>query len=154
MQVKLDVGPPYGQIDVKVDLPSDYPFRPPTMTITSRIFHPNVYKDSGLVCMRWFKKNQSHNSWSCHVVIVAVKYLNPAPSTQQRHLAWTQSWFGAQPGILLLFWRKCSVDQVTAGPNLTLFFKGPAKCYLRAKCELASEHRCKQRFHVVILVFF
>ena len=66
VQVKLDVGPPYGPIDVKVDLPCDYPFKPPTMAITSRIFHPNVYKESGLVCMRWFLKNQSHNSWSFH----------------------------------------------------------------------------------------
>ena len=52
MQVKLDVGPPYGKIGVKVDLPSQYPFEPPKMAITSKICHPNVYKDSGRVCMR------------------------------------------------------------------------------------------------------
>ena len=52
MQVKLDVGPPYGKIEVKVDLPSQYPFEPPKMAITSKICHPNVYKDSGRVCMR------------------------------------------------------------------------------------------------------
>jgi len=51
VQVKVEGGPPYGQIEVNVDLPTNYPFVPPTMTIASTIFHPNVYKGSGLVCM-------------------------------------------------------------------------------------------------------
>lgn len=39
---------------VKVDLPARYPFAEPTATITSPIFHPNVYS-SGRVCfgVKW-----------------------------------------------------------------------------------------------------
>ena len=33
----------------------NYPVRPPTMTILSKVHHPNVYKD-GRVCMRFQTK--------------------------------------------------------------------------------------------------
>ena len=52
MQVKVDLGDPYGVIEVMINTPSTYPFEPPTMTIRSKIVHPNVYRESGLVCMR------------------------------------------------------------------------------------------------------
>ena len=42
---------PFGVILVKVDMYGNYPVRPPTMTILSKVHHPNVYKD-GRVCMR------------------------------------------------------------------------------------------------------
>ena len=58
MQVKLDAGPPYGLIEVVIALPGNYPFAPPSMTIRSKIVHPNVYKESGLVCMRCIFRNK------------------------------------------------------------------------------------------------
>merc|ERR1719209_1515343 len=51
VQVSLDAGEPFGVIMVKVDMYGNYPVRPPTMTILSKVHHPNVYKD-GRVCMR------------------------------------------------------------------------------------------------------
>ena len=37
MQVKVDLGDPYGVIEVMINTPSTYPFEPPTMTIRSKI---------------------------------------------------------------------------------------------------------------------
>ena len=55
IQVSLDAGEPFGVILVKVDMYGNYPVRPPTMTILSKVHHPNVYKD-GRVCMRFQTK--------------------------------------------------------------------------------------------------
>ena len=76
MQVKLDVGPPYGKIEVKVDLPSQYPFEPPKMAITSKIYHPNVYKDSGRVCMRWIFFNLKSLPWVGLIVAFSWAFYN------------------------------------------------------------------------------
>ena len=48
----IDAGEPFGVIMVEVEMSGNYPVRPPTMTIISKVHHPNVYKD-GRVCMRF-----------------------------------------------------------------------------------------------------
>lgn len=45
-------GTPYegGIFAATLSFPSDYPLSPPTMRFTSKLFHPNIYKD-GKVCI-------------------------------------------------------------------------------------------------------
>ena len=134
--------------------PASTPLNPPRWPSQAKFVIPMSTKIVAVSAWGEFFWILSHDSLSCHVVIIAIKCLNPAPSTKRRHLAWMRNWFGAQAGLLTLFWSKCSVDQVTAGPNLTLFFKGPDNCHLRAKHELTSKHWRQQRFRGVILFFW
>ena len=120
--------------------PASTPLNPPRWPSQAKFTIPMSTKTVAVSAWGEFFWILSHDSLSCHVVIIAIKCLNPAPSTKRRHLAWMRNWFGAQAGLLTLLWSKCLVDQVTAGPNLTLFFKGPDNCHLRAKHELTSKH--------------
>ncbi|KAH7825914.1 putative signal peptidase I [Monocercomonoides exilis] len=45
-------GTPYagGQFHMLVEFPPDYPFSPPKLTFTHKIYHPNVKKDGSHIC--------------------------------------------------------------------------------------------------------
>ncbi|VCW68565.1 unnamed protein product [Gulo gulo] len=55
--------PPYNlkAFHVRISFPNDYPFKPPTVTFTTRIYHPNVGHD-GSVCLPII----SHENWQPH----------------------------------------------------------------------------------------
>ena len=50
------IGPPdtlyeFGIFEGKIKFPKEYPDRPPQVYFTTDILHPNIYKDTGLVCI-------------------------------------------------------------------------------------------------------
>ncbi|XP_045873646.1 ubiquitin/ISG15-conjugating enzyme E2 L6 isoform X3 [Meles meles] len=55
--------PPYNlkAFHVRINFPKDYPFKPPTVTFTTRIYHPNV-GHNGSVCLPII----SHENWQPH----------------------------------------------------------------------------------------
>eukprot|EP01130_Rhizamoeba_saxonica_P005934 TRINITY_DN2353_c0_g1_i1.p1 TRINITY_DN2353_c0_g1~~TRINITY_DN2353_c0_g1_i1.p1 ORF type:complete len:149 (+),score=29.40 TRINITY_DN2353_c0_g1_i1:20-466(+) len=51
---------------LNLHFPSDYPFRPPTCTMETKIYHPNV-NTNGKMCIPLLK-----NSWGPHITIATV----------------------------------------------------------------------------------
>ncbi|RKU48783.1 hypothetical protein DL546_005249 [Coniochaeta pulveracea] len=58
-----------GAFGLVVSLPPDYPFKPPTVTFATRIYHPNVTNDSqGNICLGVLK----HENWKPSTKLVGV----------------------------------------------------------------------------------
>ncbi|KAJ5926977.1 hypothetical protein N7516_008750 [Penicillium verrucosum] len=46
-------GTPYkgGTYNIDIQIPTDYPFRPPTMKFETKVWHPNVSSQTGAICL-------------------------------------------------------------------------------------------------------
>ncbi|KAJ5145801.1 uncharacterized protein N7515_000365 [Penicillium bovifimosum] len=46
-------GTPYegGTYDIDIKIPTDYPFRPPTMKFETKVWHPNISSQTGAICL-------------------------------------------------------------------------------------------------------
>ena len=49
---------------IRMNIPQDYPFSPPTVNFVDKIFHPNISYDNGDVCISILKNNQQADSWN------------------------------------------------------------------------------------------
>uniref|UniRef100_A0A452UVK3 E2 ubiquitin-conjugating enzyme n=1 Tax=Ursus maritimus TaxID=29073 RepID=A0A452UVK3_URSMA len=76
--------PPYNlkAFHLRIDFPEDYPFKPPTVTFTTRIYHPNV-GHNGRVCL----PITSRENWKPHTktcqVLEALSVLVNRPDLEQ-----------------------------------------------------------------------
>lgn len=55
-------GTPYagGVFEVDIDIPKQYPFEPPKMKFSTKIWHPNVSSQTGAICLvRFFCRRWS-----------------------------------------------------------------------------------------------
>ncbi|KAL2153564.1 hypothetical protein VTH82DRAFT_4719 [Thermothelomyces myriococcoides] len=69
-----------GRFGVVVTLPPDYPFRAPTITFATRIYHPNVTNDSlGNICLAPLKAENWKPSTRLAGVLEAVRHLLVEP---------------------------------------------------------------------------
>ncbi|KAM9081352.1 ubiquitin/ISG15-conjugating enzyme E2 L6 isoform 2-T2 [Megaptera novaeangliae] len=62
--------PPYNlkAFNLRISFPEEYPFKPPTVTFTTRIYHPNV-DSSGRVCLPIIsKENWKPFTKTCQVL--------------------------------------------------------------------------------------
>lgn len=61
-----------GKFEIELTLPSNYPFKPPTVTFKTKIYHPNVSNDSppnsGLMCLGMLRDTE----WKPSTKMVAV----------------------------------------------------------------------------------
>jgi ubiquitin-conjugating enzyme E2 D/E len=71
-----------GRFGLLVTMPVDYPFKPPVVRFTTRIYHPNVTNDSlGNICLGILKPENWKPSTKIAAVLEAVRQLlaEPAP---------------------------------------------------------------------------
>ena len=63
---------------VSIEVSSDYPMVPPTMTFTTKIFHPNVHFATGEICIDILKKAWSP-AWSLQSACRAITSILSEP---------------------------------------------------------------------------
>ncbi|KND03792.1 uncharacterized protein SPPG_01248 [Spizellomyces punctatus DAOM BR117] len=79
-------GSPYegGQFLVDIELPDDYPFKPPKMRFETPVYHPNISSQTGAICLDILK-----DEWSpvltLKTVLISLQSLlcDPAPDNPQ-----------------------------------------------------------------------
>ena len=67
------------KFDVSIECAVDYPLTPPKMKFLTRIFHPNVYYDTGEICLDILKKEWSP-AWSLQSASRAIMTLLAEPA--------------------------------------------------------------------------
>jgi len=64
---------------VTIDVPETYPLVPPVMKFATKIFHPNVYFETGEICMDILKKEWSP-AWSLQSACIAIHAILSEPN--------------------------------------------------------------------------
>ncbi|OMJ81733.1 hypothetical protein SteCoe_17723 [Stentor coeruleus] len=76
------VGTPYegGHFVLTLTLPQQYPFKPPEAQFTTKIYHPNVLKDSGEICKDMYQTGWGPVKNIRWIIELIMSFLiNPAP---------------------------------------------------------------------------
>ncbi|KIV79359.1 hypothetical protein, variant 2 [Exophiala sideris] len=79
-------GSPYagGTFSLSLTLPPNYPFKPPTVTFTTKIYHPNISNDSppnsGTMCLGMLKDSEWKPSTKMSAVLEFTRQLLEEPN--------------------------------------------------------------------------
>ncbi|KAK4912965.1 hypothetical protein LTR66_017242, partial [Elasticomyces elasticus] len=72
-----------GKYDLTLTLPPTYPFKPPTVNFTTKIYHPNVSNDSppnsGMMCLGMLRDNEWKPSTKMMAVLEFIRNLLREP---------------------------------------------------------------------------
>ncbi|KAL6879878.1 ubiquitin-conjugating enzyme [Trichoderma longibrachiatum] len=73
-----------GKYVIRIQLPNEYPFKPPKMKFETRIWHPNVSSQTGVICLDTLNKNWSPVQ-TIKTALLSVRMLleNPNPTDPQ-----------------------------------------------------------------------
>merc|ERR1712054_458260 len=68
-----------GMFTMSIEIPPEYPFKPPALTFDTKVYHPNIKKSDGQVCQDILRKD-----WSPQLkikdVLMTVRHLLREPS--------------------------------------------------------------------------
>jgi len=68
-----------GKFDLELTLPPNYPFKPPTVTFKTKLYHPNVSNDtppnSGLMCLGMLRDSEWKPSTKMSAVLEYIRHL-------------------------------------------------------------------------------
>jgi ubiquitin-conjugating enzyme E2 D len=82
VHVQGPAGTPYegGQFLLSITLPQQYPFKPPDAKFETRIYHPNVMKDSGEICKDMYQTGWGPVKNIRWIIELIISFLiNPVP---------------------------------------------------------------------------
>ncbi|CAJ0586515.1 unnamed protein product, partial [Mesorhabditis spiculigera] len=73
-----------GRFKLDINIPSSYPFVPPTVKFTTRVWHPNVSSQTGTICLDILKDNWAA-SLTLRTVLLSIQALlcTPEPKDPQ-----------------------------------------------------------------------
>lgn len=70
-----------GHFKLLLELPLDYPFKPPTLNFKTKIFHPNITNDDkGSMCLALIKSDVWKPSSKISAVLIAARDLLSSPN--------------------------------------------------------------------------
>ncbi|TFJ83721.1 hypothetical protein NSK_004825 [Nannochloropsis salina CCMP1776] len=70
-----------GTFELRIEVGTDYPIRPPVIRFVTHIFHPNIHFETGEICLDILKKEWSP-AWSLQTACRAVVALLAAPDAE------------------------------------------------------------------------
>ncbi|KAI5194534.1 ubiquitin-conjugating enzyme [Aureobasidium subglaciale] len=69
-----------GKFKIEVSLPKEYPFKPPTVSFKTKIYHPNVTNDDkGSMCLGMLRSDQWKPPNKIRDVLILVRQILAAP---------------------------------------------------------------------------
>ncbi|KAI4715243.1 ubiquitin-conjugating enzyme [Aureobasidium sp. EXF-10727] len=69
-----------GKFKIEVSLPKEYPFKPPTVSFKTKIYHPNVSNDDkGSMCLGMLRSDQWKPPNKIRDVLILVRQILSAP---------------------------------------------------------------------------
>ena len=68
-----------GVFILDIQIPKEYPFKPPVCKFKTKIYHPNINKDNGNICLNILKPDKWNPSLSISNVLLSIMVLLAKP---------------------------------------------------------------------------
>ncbi len=69
-----------GVFILDIQIPKEYPFKPPVCKFKTKIYHPNINKDNGNICLNILKPEQQNPSLSISNSLLSIMTLLTIPN--------------------------------------------------------------------------
>lgn len=140
-----------GRFVINIKIPTDYPFRPPSMHFTTRIWHPNVSSQTGAICLDTLSTN-----WSPVLTIksalISLQGLLASPEPKDPQDAEVASMMLKSPAEFEHIARQWAVEYAGAPPkDLAESSGGTTPEQLRKQAQEAKAPKLEQKMAYVYL---